>query len=95
MCALNVPVILHLDPQWGRGPVCPTSRLSDFIAAVIKLLTRCVPSYIKDDMDFFFTKLDGLKANIEPGTLVTFSVESLYANISSELAHEALLYWLN
>ncbi len=63
---------------------------------VPRINARSVPHYDEiSDGDNFLTKLDCLKSNIEPGTLVTFDVESLYTNISSELACEALRYWLN
>ncbi len=94
MYVLNGLMALPLDPvgepvcSFVVGPVCPTSRLSLFIDALIKPLISCVRNYIRDDI-YFLTKLQGLKSDNEPGIL-----ESLYTNITPELACEALQYWL-
>lgn len=74
------------------GPVCLTSRLSNFIDIILKPLVKYVTSYLKDTTDF----LRQLPRTTDENTiLVSFDVESLYSNICHELGLEAIKYWLD
>lgn len=73
------------------GPICLTSRLSNFIDILLKPFVKYITSYLKDTTDF----LRQLPKTTEENTiLVSFDVESLYSNISHDLGLEAIQYWL-
>ena len=73
------------------GPVCITSRLSDFLDILLKPYVVLIKSYIRDDIDF----LDKIQRDINVSeTLLTFDVTSMYTNIDNELGKEAITYWV-
>ena len=73
------------------GPVCITSRLSDFLDILLKPYVVLIKSYMRDDIDF----LDKIQRDINVSeTLLTFDVTSMYTNIDNELGKEAITYWV-
>ena len=73
------------------GPVCPTHRLSNFVDIILKPLTKYVPSFVRDDLDF----LNHLPKSVENDSLlVTYDVNSLCTNIPHDAGIEGIIFWL-
>ena len=96
--AQNKPYIKVLRPADFKfrpivaGPICPTSRLSNFVDLLIKPFTSHVQSYLRDTIDF----LNYLPQIVPENTiLASFDVTSLYTNITHELGVHSIKFWLN
>ena len=96
--AQNKPYIKVLRPADLKfrpivaGPICPTSRLSNFVDLLIKPFTSHVQSYLRDTIDF----LNYLPEIVPENTiLASFDVTSLYTNITHELGVHSIKFWLN
>ena len=74
------------------GPVCVTSRLSNFLDILLKPYIIHIKSYIRDDIDF----LDKIRKDIDASeTMLTLDVTSMYTNIDNQLGVEAITYWVS
>ena len=96
--AQNKPYIKVLRPADLKfrpivaGPICPTSRLSNFVDLLIKPFTSHVQSYLRDTTDF----LNYLPEIVPENTiLASFDVTSLYTNITHEHGVHSIKFWLN
>ena len=96
--AQNNPYIKVLRPADLKfrpivaGPICPTSRLSNFVDLLIKPFTSHVQSYLRDTIDF----LNYLPEIVPENTiLASFDVTSLYTNITHELGVHSIKFWLD
>ena len=87
-----ISVILPTDMSFRpiiAGPVCVTSRLSNFLGILLKPYTIHIKSYIRDDIDF----LDKIRKDIDASeTMLTLDVTSMYTNIDNQLGVEAITY---
>ena len=73
------------------GPVCVTSRLSNFLDILLKPYVVLFKSYIRDDIDFPDKILRDINVS---ETLLTFDVTSMYTNIDNELGKETITFWM-
>ena len=88
--SINEPQDLKVRPTVG-GPKCPTRKLSELIATLLKPFLKYVKSYIRDSIDFP-NKCD---RNTDGNTVIaTFDVVGLYTNIPHTFGMEAVRYFL-
>ena len=75
------------------GPSSVTSKLSNYLDALLKPLLWNVKSYICDTVDFLNNLPEQLEDNV---ILATFDISSMYTNIDffNDLGTEAIKYWL-
>ena len=74
------------------GPSSPTRRLDNFIDLILKPLSKHVPSFAGDDIDF----LQQIPEEIDKNSLfISFDVVSLHTSFPHELGLTAVKYWLN
>ena len=76
------------------GPESPTQRLCNLIEILLKplVLVPTLNKYIKDDWDFLPKITTMIPFN---WTMNSRDIPSLYTSIPSELAIEAVSYWLH
>ena len=92
-----ISVIRPIDMSFRpiiAGPVCVTSRLSNFLDILLKPYTIHIKSYTRNDIDF----LDKIRKDIEASeTMLTLDVTSMYTNIDNQLrsAHTTPFFCLS
>ena len=83
--SVTQPIDIRFRPIIA-GPVCVTSRLSNFLDILLKPYIILIKTYIGDDIDF----LDKIQKTINASeTLLTLDVTSMYTNMDNQLGVEA------